>query len=106
MTVAGVSLLMASYSGVMTSRELDADQYLHADLSRRPCVRRDGLWRGRWIGSAEQEAPSAKFTAEEVWFSKSMENHHGGVIFTTALLFGANGGNGGGLSSVSRFQDG
>jgi outer membrane protein assembly factor BamB len=34
--------------------------------------------------------------AEEVWFSKSMENHHGGVILHDGELFGANGGNGGG----------
>ncbi|MES2709875.1 MAG: PQQ-binding-like beta-propeller repeat protein, partial [Verrucomicrobiota bacterium] len=36
------------------------------------------------------------FTAEEVWFTKSMENHHGGVILHDGALFGANGGNGGG----------
>ncbi|RYD38477.1 MAG: hypothetical protein EOP86_00755 [Verrucomicrobiaceae bacterium] len=36
------------------------------------------------------------FAAEEVWFSKSMENHHGGVIIHDGALFGSNGGNGGG----------
>lgn len=36
------------------------------------------------------------FSAEEVWFSKSMENHHGGVILHDGALFGSNGGNGGG----------
>lgn len=36
------------------------------------------------------------FTAEEAWFTKAMENHHGGVILHDGALFGANGGNGGG----------
>jgi len=27
------------------------------------------------------------FAAEEVWFSKSMENHHGGVILQDGALF-------------------
>ena len=35
---------------------------------------------------------TGEFTAEEVWFSKSMENHHGGVILHDGALFGANGG--------------
>jgi len=34
--------------------------------------------------------------AEEVWFSKNIENHHGGVVLIDGALFGANGGNGGG----------
>lgn len=36
--------------------------------------------------------------AEEVWFSKRMQNHHGGVILHDGCLYGASGGNeGGGL---------
>ena len=42
------------------------------------------------------KSPTGEFAAEEVWFSKSMENHHGGVILHDGALFGANGGNGGG----------
>jgi outer membrane protein assembly factor BamB len=34
--------------------------------------------------------------AEEVWFSRKMQNHHGGVILLDGCLYGANGGNGGG----------
>ena len=40
--------------------------------------------------------PEGGFAAEEVWFSKTMENHHGGVFLHDGALFGANGGNGGG----------
>lgn len=46
------------------------------------------------------------FTAEEVWFSKSMENHHGGVILHDGALFGANGGNGGGYLACLDFKTG
>jgi outer membrane protein assembly factor BamB/Ca2+-binding EF-hand superfamily protein len=34
--------------------------------------------------------------AEEAWFSKSIENHHGGVIIHDGAVYGSNGGNGGG----------
>jgi outer membrane protein assembly factor BamB len=34
--------------------------------------------------------------ADEVWFSRKMQNHHGGVIVTGGALYGANGGNEGG----------
>jgi outer membrane protein assembly factor BamB len=37
-----------------------------------------------------------KITAEEVWFTNRMQNHHGGVIVHDGCLYGANGGNGGG----------
>jgi outer membrane protein assembly factor BamB len=47
-----------------------------------------------------------EFTAEEVWFSKSMENHHGGVILHDGALFGANGGNGGGYLACLDFKTG
>jgi outer membrane protein assembly factor BamB len=47
-----------------------------------------------------------EFAAEEVWFSKSMENHHGGVILHDGALFGANGGNGGGYLACLDFKTG
>ena len=49
---------------------------------------------------------SGEFAAEEVWFSKSMENHHGGVILDDGALFGANGGNGGGYLACLDFKTG
>ncbi len=44
--------------------------------------------------------------AEEVWFSRNMENHHGGVVLIDGALFGANGGNGGGYPVELDFQTG
>jgi outer membrane protein assembly factor BamB len=44
--------------------------------------------------------------AEEVWFSKNIENHHGGVVLVDGALFGANGGNGGGYPVCLDFQTG
>ncbi|MEK7780744.1 MAG: PQQ-binding-like beta-propeller repeat protein [Verrucomicrobiota bacterium] len=49
---------------------------------------------------------NGEVTAEEVWFSKSMENHHGGVILHDGALFGANGGNGGGYMACLDFKTG
>lgn len=49
---------------------------------------------------------NGEITAEEVWFSKSMENHHGGVVFHDGALFGANGGNGGGYLACLDFKTG
>lgn len=46
------------------------------------------------------------FAADEAWFSKSMENHHGGVILHDGALFGANGGNGGGYMACLDFKTG
>jgi len=37
-----------------------------------------------------------KIVAEEVYFSKRMQNHHGGMVVFDGALYGANGGNGGG----------
>ncbi len=39
--------------------------------------------------------------AEEVYFTKKMQNHHGGMIVVDGCLYGANGGNEGGTSSAS-----
>src|SRR5205823_14552063 len=52
------------------------------------------------------KTPTGEFTAEEVWFSKSMENHRGGVILHDGALFGANGGNGGGYLACLDFKTG
>lgn len=49
---------------------------------------------------------NGEFAAEEVWFSKSMENHHGGVILHDGALLGANGGNGGGYLACLDFKTG
>ncbi len=44
--------------------------------------------------------------AEEVWFSRNMQNHHGGVILYKGCLYGANGGNGGGALVCMDFATG
>lgn len=44
--------------------------------------------------------------AEEVWFSKKMQNHHGGMIVLDGALYGANGGNEGGALVCLDFKTG
>ncbi|OHB63528.1 MAG: hypothetical protein A2Y77_11370 [Planctomycetes bacterium RBG_13_62_9] len=44
--------------------------------------------------------------AEEVYFSKKMQNHHGGMIVVEGCLYGANGGNEGGSLVCLDFQTG
>jgi hypothetical protein len=44
--------------------------------------------------------------AEEGWFSRNMENHHGGVVLVEGCLYGANGGNGGGYPVCLDFKTG
>lgn len=44
--------------------------------------------------------------AEEVWFSRKMQNHHGGVILHDGFLYGANGGNEGGYLICLDFKTG
>jgi outer membrane protein assembly factor BamB len=44
--------------------------------------------------------------AEEVYFSKKMQNHHGGMIVFDGCLYGANGGNEGGALVCLDFQTG
>lgn len=39
---------------------------------------------------------NGNFNAQEVWFSRKMQNHHGGVIVHDGALYGANWGNEGG----------
>ncbi|WP_372895389.1 PQQ-binding-like beta-propeller repeat protein [Stieleria sp.] len=47
-----------------------------------------------------------KITAEEVYFTTRMQNHHGGMIVVDGCLYGANGGNGGGIMTCLDFQTG
>jgi outer membrane protein assembly factor BamB len=47
-----------------------------------------------------------KFTAEEIYLSKKMQNHHGGMILLDGSLYGANGGNEGGALVCLDFQTG
>jgi hypothetical protein len=44
--------------------------------------------------------------AEEVYFSKKMQNHHGGMIVFDGCLYGANGGNEGGALVCLDFKTG
>lgn len=44
--------------------------------------------------------------AEEVYFTKKMQNHHGGMILLDGCLYGANGGNEGGYLVCLDFQTG
>ena len=44
--------------------------------------------------------------AEEVYFTPSMQNHHGGMIVIDGALYGANGGNEGGFLACLDFQTG
>lgn len=44
--------------------------------------------------------------ADEVWFSKNMENHHGGMLLIDGALYGSNGGNGGGYLVCLDFKTG
>ena len=50
--------------------------------------------------------PSGGINAEEVWFSKKIQNHHGGVVLYDGCLYGANGGNEGGALVCLDFQTG
>lgn len=45
-------------------------------------------------------------TASEVYFSSTMQNHHGGMIVIDGVLYGANGGNEGGFLTSLDFQTG
>ncbi|WP_182870569.1 PQQ-binding-like beta-propeller repeat protein [Stieleria mannarensis] len=44
--------------------------------------------------------------ADEVYFTPKMQNHHGGMIVIDGALYGANGGNGGGVLTCLDFQTG
>ncbi len=49
---------------------------------------------------------NGKYEAEEVYFTTNMQNHHGGMIVIDGALYGANGGNGGGMMACLDFQTG
>jgi alcohol dehydrogenase (cytochrome c) len=49
---------------------------------------------------------AGEIKAKEVWSSRQMENHHGGVILHDGTLFGSNGGNGGGYLICLDFPTG
>lgn len=53
-----------------------------------------------------KKGSDGKFEAEEVYFTPSMQNHHGGMIVIDGALYGANGGNGGGFMVCLDFQTG
>lgn len=53
-----------------------------------------------------QKQADGSIKTEEVWFSKNMENHHGGVIVHEGAVYGANGGNGGGYLACLDFNSG
>ena len=44
--------------------------------------------------------------ADEVYFTNKMQNHHGGMIVIDGALYGANGGNGGGMLACLDFKTG
>ena len=44
--------------------------------------------------------------ADEVWFSRRLQNHHGGVILFHGYLYGASGGNEGGALACLDFKTG
>ncbi|MCA9263518.1 MAG: PQQ-binding-like beta-propeller repeat protein [Planctomycetales bacterium] len=50
--------------------------------------------------------PDGTFQAEEVYFTTKMQNHHGGVIVYDGCLYGANGGNEGGMLACLDFATG
>jgi hypothetical protein len=50
--------------------------------------------------------PNGGVKAEEVWSSRQIENHHGGVVLLDGALYGANGGNGGGYLICLDWQTG
>ena len=52
------------------------------------------------------KAANGEIKAEEVWFSKKMQNHHGGMIVVDGCLYGANGGNEGGALICLDFKTG
>jgi outer membrane protein assembly factor BamB len=52
------------------------------------------------------KTPDGGVKAEEVWFSRSIENHHGGVVVVDGALYGANGGNNGGFLICLDFKTG
>jgi outer membrane protein assembly factor BamB len=61
---------------------------------------------GNGGGLVKLSKDASGLKAEEVWFSKNMENHHGGMLVIDGALYGSNGGNGGGYLVCLDFQTG
>ncbi|OYP29517.1 PQQ-binding-like beta-propeller repeat protein [Rhodopirellula sp. MGV] len=62
---------------------------------------------GNGGGAVElQKSDDGEITAEEVYFTPKMQNHHGGMIAVDGALYGANGGNGGGVLTCLDFHTG
>jgi outer membrane protein assembly factor BamB len=53
-----------------------------------------------------KKAGTGDTTAEEIYFTKKMQNHHGGMIVLDGYLYGANGGNGGGFLVCMKLETG
>jgi outer membrane protein assembly factor BamB len=60
---------------------------------------------GGGLVKLSKDGPSG-IKADEVWFSKNMENHHGGMLLIDGALYGSNGGNGGGYLACLDFKTG
>ncbi|HLH52842.1 MAG TPA: PQQ-binding-like beta-propeller repeat protein [Verrucomicrobiae bacterium] len=52
------------------------------------------------------KADNGEIQAEEVYFSRKMQNHHGGMVLCDSSLYGANGGNEGGALVCLDFKTG
>jgi outer membrane protein assembly factor BamB len=61
--------------------------------------------RGGGLAKLSKDA-SGGVKAEEVYFTKNMQNHHGGMILLDGCLYGANGGNSGGYLICLDFKSG
>lgn len=53
-----------------------------------------------------EEGKDGGIQANEVWFSRKMENHHGGMVILDGAIYGANGGNGGGYLTCLDLKSG
>lgn len=61
--------------------------------------------KGGGVAKLKQGA-NGQLNAEEVWFSRDMQNHHGGVAIIDGAIYGGNGGNGTGYLVCLDFKTG
>jgi outer membrane protein assembly factor BamB len=61
---------------------------------------------GGGLVKLSQDSKDGGVKAEEVFFTKNMENHHGGMILHDGYLYGANGGNSGGYLICLEYKTG
>jgi len=62
---------------------------------------------GNGAGAAKlNKSADGSITPEEVYFTKDMQNHHGGMVVLDGALYGASGGNEGGMMAALDFQTG